>query len=155
QGRAIDNIFWGVKNYVEGGAYVGLLPLLLVVIAFAAWVRGLRHARPEEAHSGPPLGFFFLLGFFALSFAFPTRLYALRSRLPGTTELHSRFRWVWPLSLCVPVLSGTGLEALRDSTMLASRRHWPLPTLWRAMCLWAEPSLATALGGLAVWLGLL
>ena len=30
-----------------------------------------------------PLGFFFVLGFFALAFAFPTRLYALIFWLPG------------------------------------------------------------------------
>ena len=32
-GQPIDTIFWGVKNYVEGTAYVGILPLLLALLS--------------------------------------------------------------------------------------------------------------------------
>jgi len=31
---AAERIFWGIKNYVEAGSYVGLLPLLLALVAF-------------------------------------------------------------------------------------------------------------------------
>jgi hypothetical protein len=39
--RAAPNgtIFWGVKNYVEAGAYVGILPLLLALIALVSSFR--------------------------------------------------------------------------------------------------------------------
>ncbi len=155
QGQPIDNIFWGVKNYVEGGAYVGLLPLLLVAVAFMAWVRRLRRGQPDDDRAGLPLGFFFVLGLLALAFAFPTRLYALIFWLPGINQLHSPFRWVWPLSLCVAVLSGAGLDALGASEVTATVRRWPLARVWRVACLWAEPSLVTGLAGLAVWGGAL
>ena len=32
-GNPISNTDWGVKNYVEGGSYLGILPLLLALIA--------------------------------------------------------------------------------------------------------------------------
>ena len=155
QGQPIDNIFWGVKNYVEGGAYVGLLPLFLVLVAFVAWVRQLRHKQTDDTRPRMPLGFFFVLGFFALSFAFPTRLYALIFWLPGINQLHSPFRWVWPLSLCVAVLSAVGFEALAAQNGSGATRRWPLAAVWRVVCLWSEPSLVTALAGLAVWGGAL
>jgi len=36
-GQPIDTIFWGVKNYVEGTAYMGILPLLLAMLAFIGY----------------------------------------------------------------------------------------------------------------------
>jgi O-antigen/teichoic acid export membrane protein len=155
KGEAIDNIFWGVKNYVEGGAYVGLLPLLLVAIAFVSWVRRLRRGRPNDGRRALPLGFFFVLGFLALCFAFPTRLYVLIFWLPGINQLHSPFRWVWPLSLCVAVLSAAGIEALREPGGPARAWRGPLASVVRIFCLWSEPTLVTALAGAAAWGGVL
>ncbi|MBM3136048.1 MAG: YfhO family protein, partial [Chloroflexi bacterium] len=37
-GQPIDTIFWGVKNYVEGTAYVGILPLLLALLAVIGYL---------------------------------------------------------------------------------------------------------------------
>src|SRR5579859_1190259 len=156
QGQPIDNIFWGIKNYVEGGAYVGLLPLLLIPIALAAWLRQRRRGPGAGKQPAAPLGFFFVLAFFSLAFAFPTRLYALIFWLPGINQSHSPFRWVWPLSLCVAVLSAAGIEALAARQGApAQRRHGPLAAAARWFCLWAEPSLATGLAGGAVWGGAL
>ena len=41
-GKPITSHDWGIKNYVEGGAYLGLLPLFLALIAVVGWVRSLR-----------------------------------------------------------------------------------------------------------------
>ncbi len=156
KGEAINTIDWGSKNYVEGGAYLGLLPVLLVAIALVAWVRQLRAKQTDDGRRSRPWGFFFVLAFFALGFAFQTRLYALIFWLPGINQLHSPFRWVWPLSLCVAVLSAAGLEALRVAPDSAhTNRHWPLAGVWRGLYLWSEPSLVTALAGLSVWAGTL
>ncbi len=42
-GHPIDTIFWGIKNYVEAGSYMGILPLLLALIALLtnglAWMK--------------------------------------------------------------------------------------------------------------------
>ena len=32
-GQPIDTIYWGIKNYVEGASYLGVLPALLAVVA--------------------------------------------------------------------------------------------------------------------------
>ena len=77
------------------------------------WVRALRSKDERlSLFRNPFIPFFLTLGFFALSFAFPTRLYALIFWLPGINQLHSPFRWVWPLSLCAAVLSAYGIEHL-------------------------------------------
>jgi O-antigen/teichoic acid export membrane protein len=37
-GQPLDTIFWGVKNYVEGTAYVGILPLLLALLSVLGYL---------------------------------------------------------------------------------------------------------------------
>ena len=55
--------------------------------------------------------FFLLLAFFSLAFIFGTPLYALLYYgLPFINQLHTPFRWVWPLALCVAVLAGFGVN---------------------------------------------
>ena len=88
-------------------------------------------------------GFFFVLAFFALAFAFPTRLYALIFWLPGINQLHSPFRWVWPLSLCAAVLSAAGLDALYADSRLPQTWRRTSPGVVRAFCLWSDPALVT------------
>ena len=174
RGEAITTIDWGIKNYVEGGTYLGLLPLLLTFITLVVWARtalsrlagsrrqGARSAVTSQPASLPPatfhstVPFFLLLAFFALAFAFPTRLYALIFWLPGINQLHSAFRWVWPLGLAVAVLAAYGVEWLQSSACsdpLTERPRPPSPVL-RLLGLGAPPSLATALAALAVWGGL-
>ena len=49
----------------------------------------------------------------ALLFAFGTPLDALLYYgLPGWSQLHSPFRWVFPFTLSMAVLAGAGLNAL-------------------------------------------
>ncbi|MBI4769332.1 MAG: hypothetical protein HY784_02685 [Chloroflexi bacterium] len=168
-GQAINTIDWGIKNYVEGGAYLGLLPMLLIPIVGIVWLRSIRSHQPLLGFGHWDLGFFFCLTFFSLSFAFPTRLYALIFWLPGINQLHSPFRWVWPLSLSAayrvdPVAIGHDLHpnylstkwALSQKSEVRSQkpevRNQPLWFL-RLFCLWSRPSLITFFAGVAVWGG--
>jgi O-antigen/teichoic acid export membrane protein len=102
-GESINTIFWGIKNYVEAGAYVGLLPILLAAVAVF---------RRRDRY----VWIFAVLAVigFALSFGIP--LYSLLYYLlPGYSQLHTPFRWVFPYSLSMAVLAGLGAEALRSS----------------------------------------
>lgn len=104
---------WGIKNYVEGGAYVGLLPLALAPLAVLYTLRYARARRTDWPGLVSAVGFFAVLAGLALAFVFGTPLYALIFWLPGINQLHSPFRWVWPLTLALAVLAAFGLEALR------------------------------------------
>ncbi|MFN2134695.1 MAG: oligosaccharide flippase family protein, partial [Candidatus Promineifilaceae bacterium] len=99
---------WGVKNYVEGGIYLGILPLFLALLgSIAALWHPLSHARRSQGL------FFVLLAFFSLAFIFGTPLYALLYYgLPFINQLHTPFRWVWPLSLAVAALAGFGTDMI-------------------------------------------
>ncbi len=112
-GEPVRAIFWGVKNYVEAGSYVGLLPLLLAALV----VLGVRRA-PRRAH----LWLFVALAVLSLLFAFGTPLYALLFYgLPGYKQLHSAFRWVFPYTLAMAALAGMGAEMLLSG--LTPDRH--------------------------------
>ena len=96
---------WGIKNYVEGGIYFGILPLFLALLGI--W-RGLRQKWLRH-HTIFWVG----LSGFSLAFIFGTPLYAiLYYGLPFINQLHTPFRWVFPLSLCVAVLAGQGVESV-------------------------------------------
>lgn len=99
-GEPVQSIFWGIKNYVEAGSYVGTLPLVLSLVAV-----GGRRTRRE--------GFFALLAVVSLLMAFGTPLYAvLYYGLPGFKQLHSPFRWVFPYTASMAVLAGIGADTL-------------------------------------------
>ena len=126
-GQPLNSIDWGVKNYVEGGNYVGLMTMALAAVA--ALVAGAR-LKVEGVRSKGESGFgnvapstfqpstftvlgFALLALLSLLFAFGTPLYAvLFYLLPGYSQLHSAFRWVFPYTLSMAVLAGYGLSFL-------------------------------------------
>ncbi len=124
-GERITTIDWGVKNYVEGGMYVGVLPLLLAAVAL------LSPGRRRNASEGrrPVTWFFAVFAALSLAFAFGTPLYALLYHLPGLSQLHSPFRWVWPFSLCVAALAALGVDLL--SADKYNRRSTPTNGLAR------------------------
>ncbi|MDP6584498.1 MAG: hypothetical protein QF535_07560, partial [Anaerolineales bacterium] len=107
-GEKISTIDWGIKNYVEGGMYVGILPLLLAIVAFAKYF----YKRNFWSNKHSDIGFFFVLSILSLAFVFGTPLYALIYYLPGLGQLHSPFRWVWPLSICLAALAAYGTNEL-------------------------------------------
>jgi O-antigen/teichoic acid export membrane protein len=212
-GQSINTIDWGIKNYVEGGTYLGLLPLLLIPLVALQWIKlavseqtkdeGRRTKfsnfrpssfvlrlssilRPPSSVLGPSsfvfiTPFFFLLALASLAFAFPTRLYALIFWLPGINQLHSPFRWVWPLAFSAAVLSAYGIEYLQrthltenQSTPSRAQRHRatvlppssvsrsgpssffrPSSFVLRLFFLDSSPSTTTFLASLAVWSGTL
>ena len=105
-GNSRDFIYWGVKNYVEGALYVGVLPLLLALYGLVRgfWRRELT----------PYVIVFGLLALVALSFMFGAPTYALLYRLPGINQLNSPFRWVYALTPAIAALAGIGLHCLCD-----------------------------------------
>ena len=112
-GGPLNTIDWGVKNYVEGGNYLGVVTLLLAGIGMSGigyWVLGKRKYRIPNTRY---LSLFATLAVLSLLFAFGTPLYAvLYYGLPGYSQLHSAFRWVFPYTLSMAVLAGFGLDAL-------------------------------------------
>jgi O-antigen/teichoic acid export membrane protein len=118
-GNAINTINWGVKNYVEGGNYLGLITLLLAGLAVAVACRAIwqrRSASGSEHSASIPTGSiaaFTVLAVLSLLFAFGTPLYAVLFYLaPGYKQLHSAFRWVYPYTLCMALLAGYGATLL-------------------------------------------
>jgi len=167
-------VYWGMKNYVEGGAYLGLLPLLLSAVALISWLGRAIQGKPAEASGtaeGTPdacdrgretIPFFGLLSLFSLGCIFGTPLYALVYALPLLKQSHSPFRWVFPLTLSVAMLAGFGLERIRraresgepDNEDPAYARAWHDRGIRHAL-LGATRSPTSVLAALAFWGGLL
>ncbi len=100
---------WGIKNFVEGAYYLGILPLLLAAVAALGLVCWRVISAARRAHTL----FFLGLSAFSVAFIFGTPLYAiLFYGLPFINQLHTPFRWVFPLSLAVAALAGFGVDAI-------------------------------------------
>ena len=107
---------WGIKNYVEGGIYLGILPLFLALVGiWGLWRDESDRLRRRQG------AFFLVLSFFSLAFIFGTPLYGLLFYgLPFINQLHTPFRWVWPLALCVAVLAGFGVDFVNRGLVLSN-----------------------------------
>ncbi len=138
-GQPITTIDWGIKNYVEGALYVGILPLALALYALvnALTPRPLSEPSPltplphGEGKNEPPYrAIFALLTAAALTFMFGLPTYALLFYgFPGINQLHSPFRWIFAVTLGVAVLAGFGADALRRPAGRLSRGFgWGLLT---------------------------
>ncbi len=148
-GQPITTTEWGIKNYVEGAAYVGILPLVLALLAAAIRLASLlrRRLSPLDGNlssvNPPPISWredggnassplaFIVLSLLSLSFAFGTPAYnLLYYGLPFFNQSHSPFRWVWPLTLCIAVLAAYGVEYLtprEPDESVGATRESPLP----------------------------
>ncbi|MEA3460040.1 MAG: hypothetical protein U9R11_05160, partial [Chloroflexota bacterium] len=116
-GHPINSIYWGIKNYVEGGSYVGILPLILAIVA----VLGARRNAKGRSY----VLIFTILALISLAFAFGTPLYALLYYgLPGVKQLHSPFRWIFPYTLSVAVLAGFGADGLKRERKATRLLGW-------------------------------
>ncbi len=119
-GEAINNTEWGIKNYVEGALYVGILPLALAAYGLIeAWFDRRRGdaASPDTACRVPTNTvatqiIFLILALLGLSFMFGLPTYRLLYLLPGVDQLHSPFRWIYAVTLSVAVLAGLGADRL-------------------------------------------
>ena len=138
-GETIHFIDWGIKNYVEGALYLGVLPIFLAGFALIA---GIRRRRGVPGFAGVII-FLVLLAVLALSFMFGARTYALIFQLPGMNQLNSPFRWIFALSFAVAALAGIGWHVLSDQ---ANRSRWSL-SLQLAF------GVALVLAGVALCLG--
>ncbi|MBZ0275003.1 MAG: hypothetical protein K8I60_02590, partial [Anaerolineae bacterium] len=150
-GDAINNTGgFGIKNYVEGALYLGILPLALALFAVVvALVKGIRFRSPiaektphnsdvgeglrpsptekekprpndiqseaERRYNPPYRVIFALLTLLSLTFMFGLPTYRLLYILPGISQLHSPFRWIFAVTLGVAVLAGFGAETLARS----------------------------------------
>ncbi|MBN2389580.1 MAG: oligosaccharide flippase family protein [Anaerolineae bacterium] len=126
-GDPISTFDWGVKNYVEGGAYLGILPLLLALIAVVSpttnskW-RNLK-SRIQNWLRHPYIPFFTLLSLFSLGCIFGTPIYALVYALPFLNQSHSPFRWVFPLTVAITALAGLGASRISESRISESENR--------------------------------
>jgi O-antigen/teichoic acid export membrane protein len=163
RGQPTDTIFWGIKNYVEAGSYVGILPLCLALIAILGVIRNpfspRKRVSTDQRLALPHVLIFTVLAMLAIAFAFGTPLYAfLYYGVPGWNQLHSPFRWVFPYTLSIAVLAGIGATCLSGTarqmtsanspfigpyTML--RAGWPI--FWGGVAALALLLLALAIPG--------
>lgn len=125
-------IDWGMKNYVESALYLGLLPLALAGVSIAAAVR--RGTRRSTVI------ILAILALASLTFMFGLPTYGLLFyTLPGIDQLHSPFRWVFALTVCVSVLAGFGADVLASSRADAeneeSTSRWIKRTGWALISL--------------------
>ena len=121
---SIDHVAWfkgtsDWKNYVEGAGYIGILPLVLALLAL---LLGFRRPSSFSSHRSA-LFFFTLLSVLSLLFIFGTPLYALLFYgLPGWSQLHTPFRWVFPLTLSLSVLAGIGWQVLKPMARVHDKK---------------------------------
>jgi O-antigen/teichoic acid export membrane protein len=119
RGQPLTTIDWGIKNYVEGALYVGVLPLALAAYALVA------RRPPSNAAKQPPYRWILLaLAVLALSFMFGLPTYRLLYLLPGIDQLHSPFRWVYALTFCLAALAALGLDRLLAAHPSATTRRF-------------------------------
>ena len=135
-GQPNNTIDWGIKNYVEGALYLGILPLALAAYAvFCTLIPRplLPQGEGEKSGSQVPLhegeGFrvraiiFLLLALGGLTFMFGLPTYRLLYLLPGIDQLHSPFRWIWAVTVSVAVLAGFGAHHLANQEVLQAQRR--------------------------------
>ena len=132
-GQPVNTLDWGIKNYVEGALYLGILPLALALFGLVAPRR--RGIQSADDGRPPYRALFALLALASLTFMFGLPTYGLLySLLPGFNQLHSPFRWIYAVTLSAAVLAGFGLDALararqadgQDLRRWARRGGWAL-----------------------------
>ncbi len=161
---------WGIKNYVEGAAYLGILPLFLAFIALLyrepkSQIRNPKSEIPNPKSQIPNpkssipnrrahTAFFAAMSLLALAFIFGTPLYALiYYGLPFADQIRTPFRWVFPLTLFVAVLAGFGMDGLDGARARARGNHSLIANLQSLLMGLAFGSGLLLLAGLAVsWL---
>ncbi len=172
-GEPINAFNWNIKNYVEGGAYLGLLPLFLALLAiFKPASEKARKREGEKARERgwlwrlrawflqPYVPYFTGLALFSLGCIFGTPFYAIVYALPLISQSHSPFRWVFPLTVAVASLAALGATTVsryrnthgpEDGTPEPRSRPW-----YQRLALFdTAPNLVSILAATALWGGLL
>jgi len=155
-------IYWGIKNAVEGGSYVGIMPHLLAVVAVLGGLGLVPAAGAEDKARTSPLRrrfyvwFFLLLALFSLSLVFGLPTYRIVFSLPGINQLHSPFRWLFPYTLSMALLTGFGATYLSALMQRVRSRQADAPGRHHfAVRITALIAALASLGGLAGIAGLL
>ncbi|HVO68771.1 MAG TPA: hypothetical protein VMT24_01925, partial [Aggregatilineaceae bacterium] len=160
---------FGIKNYAEGGAYVGILVMALAGVGlfarrkprpFASSSPGGEGGQGDEVHAPPYRLILAVLALISLTFAFGLPTYAvLYYAFPNLNQLHTPFRWVWPLTFCVAALAGFGANALSRARHedAYGRTYWQIDAVRRDPVSHAARWLGYALvaAGVAILAGLL
>ncbi|MCD4686165.1 MAG: flippase, partial [Anaerolineae bacterium] len=116
--QRVTNTDFGIKNYVEGGAYMGIL--VLVLAAIGLFTKPLPPTPSPQSGEGesddaliPYRPILAILALISLTFAFGLPTYALIYYVfPNTNQLHTPFRWIWPVTFCIATLAAYGADAL-------------------------------------------
>ena len=157
-GQSATSTDWGIKNYVEGGVYLGILPLLLAALALLSQithhVSRITHHAPRNTQHSSALWLFAPLALLSLCFVFGTPLYRLIFLLPGISQLHSPFRWVFPYTFSLAVMAGIGADVLAGPH--PSPNPLPSPKIGRGEGArrWGEGTLLPRLGWGALLAGM-
>ncbi|GAB5492730.1 MAG: hypothetical protein Phog2KO_29450 [Phototrophicaceae bacterium] len=108
---------WGIKNYVEGALYLGILPLLLAIYALfdrAMWTMAQDSKIIQVFMREPPYrAIFSTMAVLSVTFMFGLPTYRIIYALPGFNQLNSPFRWIYALTVAIAILSAFGLDALQ------------------------------------------
>jgi hypothetical protein len=105
---------WDTKTAVEAGAYAGILPLALALVAVVAAIGQSINRDFPASPLRRPVFIFTALALLSLLLAFGSPLYGLLFYgLPGWNQLHSPFRWIFPYTLSLAVLAGVGVTYLQ------------------------------------------
>jgi len=141
-GDPITNPNWGMKNYVEGTGYLGFAASVLAIVALLR-------------RKGRHLGFLAILALFSIMFVFGSPLYIVIYKLPGLSQVHSPFRWIFPFTICTTLMAGMGADLLwQDRHREPGHNIWGLlDRLAHRVLPWLI--LAAALGGIIVMAGTL
>jgi len=98
----VTNTDFGIKNYVEGGVYVGILTLLLAALGIFN-------------RQAPHRWVWIVLAGIAGLFMFGTPAYAIfYYAFPATEQLHTPFRWSWLFTVVLCILAGYGTQTIVD-----------------------------------------
>ncbi|MCS6773798.1 MAG: oligosaccharide flippase family protein [Thermoflexales bacterium] len=151
------NTWWGIKDHVEGGVYVGVITLLLAGMGIVTAARNaLQRARAAAGKRAIfPTWFFVVLGLICVLFIFGTPFYAvLYYGLPGVDQLHSPFRWKFPLTLALAALAAHALDDLllegRAGRGRLSGMRLPTATARFSPITLAAPWVGVGVGGLVI-----
>lgn len=149
-GQRIVHTEWGMKNYVEGALYLGILPLALAIFSLTAKAQRTQNGEREA----PYRWIFALLALLALTFMFGLPTYALLFYVfPGINQLHSPFRWIFAVTLCVAALAGFGANTLIQIQLTAKTPPWVQGRTPRLISRWFGYMLTVA--GTLILVGLL
>ncbi|MBN1582365.1 MAG: YfhO family protein [Anaerolineae bacterium] len=121
-GNPVQGNYWGYATYWEDAGYIGLLPVVFVILAVNAWFRRRKQADCSAALRETP--FWAVLALVALILAMGKNmpLYMLLYRyVPGFAMFQAPARLLCLYTPAVALLAGIGVDALLPSEAFAKK----------------------------------